>query len=549
GMPILKIASTSGITNITNNNSAYTKDTGITSFGKNATQSPAFYVKTDASVVSLGTYKDSYYTSFAVKDMGDWKSIFSGSVTVPAAILRAIAIDAGVHSYFPAVCGDAIETDNHFLSYLAASTGEKRIVLPSASHVVDMITGKTIGNGITSFSFNSEYAGDIRFYSITAGSAKALDITRDAVAKTFGWKDENGGIKTIVPGEQLGFTFTGTFVSINVAKGPGNGVIKVKIDGMEYPDVNLNTREGDENPNAEIVLAHGLKNEKHTVILEVNNPIDYTATSDGYDTSTPERNITHNGVEVPPNLNFSADQPYNMGIKFSVKLPGRITHARLVAGPRSNGVLHKVTLWRAADQSIVAGPFDWTFETDIAQWLEFELPEPVEIEAGVNYVMTVASVVTGNYNYYWAQGQFFPRKENSVIVTYSDSGLFSTNINAFPTLTFNSSTYGRDIVFAFDPPKEDEDEVKVLNENIQIYSANVVGEFGEPPVLDNMVDWAKGDVNLDGEVDILDIILAKKYISGGTVLSESQITEGDTQHDGVLDEIDFANNFKIIFKD
>ena len=103
------------------------------------------------------------------------------------------------------------------------------------------------------------------------------------------------------------------------------------------------------------------------------------------------------------------------------------------------------------------------------------------------------------------------------------------------------------MIFAFDSPKED--EVKVLNENIQIYSANVVGEFGEPPVLDKMVDWAKGDVNLDGEVDILDIILAKKYISGGTVLSESQITEGDTQHDGVLDEIDFANIFKIIFKD
>lgn len=59
-------------------------------------------------------------------------------------------------------------------------------------------------------------------------------------------------------------------------------------------------------------------------------------------------------------------------------------------------------------------------------------------------------------------------------------------------------------------------------------------------------DFLKGDINLDGVVDIIDVALARAHIVGNKLLSEDEIKRGDMNDDGVLDIIDVAMMRKFI---
>lgn len=48
----------------------------------------------------------------------------------------------------------------------------------------------------------------------------------------------------------------------------------------------------------------------------------------------------------------------------------------------------------------------------------------------------------------------------------------------------------------------------------------------------------KGDINSDGEVNIIDVVLARAHIVGNNILDESGIAKGDINDDGTLDIVD-----------
>lgn len=51
-------------------------------------------------------------------------------------------------------------------------------------------------------------------------------------------------------------------------------------------------------------------------------------------------------------------------------------------------------------------------------------------------------------------------------------------------------------------------------------------------------DFLKGDINLDGVIDIVGVALARAHIVGNRLLTEDEIKRGDMNGDGALDIVD-----------
>ena len=74
---------------------------------------PTFVVE-DAGATVAAHYTWDRLPGMAVKDMGDWTSIYVGSLHVPHELLAPIADRAGVHRYSEA--GDIVYANDHFLA-------------------------------------------------------------------------------------------------------------------------------------------------------------------------------------------------------------------------------------------------------------------------------------------------------------------------------------------------------------------------------------------------------------------------------------------------
>lgn len=85
----------------------------------------------------------------AVKDMGQWRSVWSLLPVLPTKLLRNIATSAGVHIYCDG--DDFVSADSYILSVHCAYPGKRTIKLPAAGTVTDAITNKVIGKGVTEF--------------------------------------------------------------------------------------------------------------------------------------------------------------------------------------------------------------------------------------------------------------------------------------------------------------------------------------------------------------------------------------------------------------
>lgn len=78
-----------------------------------------------------------------------WTSIWSGAPVLPAAVLRQVARDAGVHVY--ADSGDWLTAAADFLCLHAAFAGERTLTLAAPADVLDVRTGKPLAHGAENF--------------------------------------------------------------------------------------------------------------------------------------------------------------------------------------------------------------------------------------------------------------------------------------------------------------------------------------------------------------------------------------------------------------
>ena len=87
----------------------------------------------------------------ATKDMGQWHSVFTTAVPIPADLWRGLARFAGAHIYCES--NDVLLADATVVALHSAQSGQKRIALPGRSTVRDLESGRVVGRNRNSISF------------------------------------------------------------------------------------------------------------------------------------------------------------------------------------------------------------------------------------------------------------------------------------------------------------------------------------------------------------------------------------------------------------
>lgn len=115
---------------------------------------PLFAVKKSAGVEPLAVYTDApgRIAMASVQD-GSVRSIFWGGTVLTAEFVQQIAREAGVHIYAPA--GDVVYANSRFITFHAASAGEKVLKLPQICDVVDIFEHKIVARGVRELRFNA----------------------------------------------------------------------------------------------------------------------------------------------------------------------------------------------------------------------------------------------------------------------------------------------------------------------------------------------------------------------------------------------------------
>jgi hypothetical protein len=107
-----------------------------------------FAVRDDAAI-PLGTLPGRSDVVLAVKPMPGWTSVYTVSAVLPAAFLRLLARQAGVHIYNDA--DDTLYASRSYLTIAADQAGPRVVRLPKTSDVFDPFTGQRLWHGITAF--------------------------------------------------------------------------------------------------------------------------------------------------------------------------------------------------------------------------------------------------------------------------------------------------------------------------------------------------------------------------------------------------------------
>ena len=137
--------------------------------------------------------------------------------------------------------------------------------------------------------------------------------------------------------------------------------------------------------------------------------------------------------------------PLELGVKFQASENGSIIGIEFYKGPQNTGP-HVADLWTATGTLLATA----TFNNETASgWQEVDFSSPVAITAGTTYV---ASYHT-NGNYSADPNLFAAAVTNGPLTAPSSSssggnGVFAYGSSSlFPTNSFNSTSYGVDVLF------------------------------------------------------------------------------------------------------
>lgn len=83
----------------------------------------------------------------AGRDAGDWTSVFTTAVPIPATLWRNLARHAGAHVY--CTSNDILLADASVVALHSIQSGPKTLRLPSPARVLDLVTGKPVGEAPT----------------------------------------------------------------------------------------------------------------------------------------------------------------------------------------------------------------------------------------------------------------------------------------------------------------------------------------------------------------------------------------------------------------
>ena len=144
---------------------------------------------------------------------------------------------------------------------------------------------------------------------------------------------------------------------------------------------------------------------------------------------------------VPSIVTADDTNAVELGFKFQADTNGQITGIRFYKGPQNTGP-HVADLWSSTGTLLATA----TFSNETASgWQQVNFSNPVAITAGTTYVASYHT--NGDYsvdpNYFatsHVSGDLTAPSGNNGVYAYGSAGLFPTN-------SFNSSSYGVDVVF------------------------------------------------------------------------------------------------------
>ncbi len=135
---------------------------------------------------------------------------------------------------------------------------------------------------------------------------------------------------------------------------------------------------------------------------------------------------------------------YDLGTIFRANIAGSITHLRVYALAAESGN-HSARLWRNSDNTVIAGPFTWSYGGTTG-WTNLDIPD-LPILANVDYTVAI-STGGGGRNYPLLNGDLAAAGGNGTNLTYpAGAGVFITTAGARPTQVFQNANYLRDVVF------------------------------------------------------------------------------------------------------
>ena len=133
-------------------------------YGHNQTRSPLAaptYNVTDPQATPLATYQSNGKTAVAMRNFGNWKSVFYGGIGMDAFFFNALAKEANAWVATPP--GNAVYGNQHFLTIHALAPGNKVVQLLAPSNVTDLTDGKVLSSKTQTLNLEMKY-GETRWF-------------------------------------------------------------------------------------------------------------------------------------------------------------------------------------------------------------------------------------------------------------------------------------------------------------------------------------------------------------------------------------------------
>ncbi len=119
-----------------------------TRYGVDAPVGPVFWVEDEHAAV-WGTLEGVEQPGLVVKEMPEWRSVYSAAPCLPAKLLRRLAAEAGVHIYTDQ--DDIVYGHQQLLGVCVDRGGVRTIRLPKTCDVYDLYEQRQVARGVTSF--------------------------------------------------------------------------------------------------------------------------------------------------------------------------------------------------------------------------------------------------------------------------------------------------------------------------------------------------------------------------------------------------------------
>lgn len=155
--------------------------------------------------------------ALAVKDMGDWTSVYSAVPMMPQAMIRNMLKYVGAHNYTESG-SDVIYANENYVALHSNFAGEREITLPGNYTVYDVFNREIISTNTDSFKFTLS-GKETRLFRLSAPNTAYVYI-----AKSEGGSVSHPGLTTVTPGDSLTFT---------VQADPGYRLNYLMVDGSQ----------------------------------------------------------------------------------------------------------------------------------------------------------------------------------------------------------------------------------------------------------------------------------------------------------------------------